>query len=64
MLQLEQEVTLPGEGKDRTFVVSLRYMTKIDLYGLEEALQGRVQRIPGDAVQALDTILRHLPSMT
>ncbi|PAA62469.1 hypothetical protein BOX15_Mlig003634g2 [Macrostomum lignano] len=62
--RLELEVTLPGEGsKDRVFRVSLRYLGEVSLFALEEALEGRRRGIPGEAVNALDVIMRHLPSM-
>ena len=61
---MELEVTLPGEGKDRVFKVAIKWAAQISLYGLEEALEGRTQQIPYDAIQALDVVMRHLPSMT
>ena len=57
-------VTLPGEGKDREFKVVIKWQAQVSLFTLEEALQGRVHGIPNDATQALDVIMRHLPSMT
>merc|ERR1740128_372709 len=35
-----------------------------DQVALEEALEGRTRQIPFDAIQALDVVMRHLPSMT
>uniref|UniRef100_A0A1I8GV41 Protein argonaute-1 n=1 Tax=Macrostomum lignano TaxID=282301 RepID=A0A1I8GV41_9PLAT len=63
--RLELEVTLPGEGssKDRVFRVSLKYLGEVSLFALEEALEGRRRNIPADAVNALDVIMRHLPSL-
>ncbi len=60
---VELEVNLPGEGKDRVFKVAIRHVSEVSLFFLEEALEGRVQRIPNDAVISLDVIMRHLPSM-
>lgn len=57
------EVTLPGEGKDRLFKVTIRYEAKVSLYALEDALQGKNMAVPYDSIQALDVIMRHLPSM-
>ena len=37
---------------------------QVSLYALEEALEGRTRQIPFDAIQALDVVMRHLPSMT
>merc|ERR1719422_1414325 len=61
---VELEVTLPGEGKDRVFRVSMKWAAQVSLYALEEALEGRTRQIPFDAIQALDVVMRHLPSMT
>ena len=61
---IELDVTLPGEGKDRVFRVSMKWNAQVSLYALEEALEGRTRQIPFDAIQALDVVMRHLPSMT
>ncbi len=61
---VELEVTLPGEGKDRVFRVTMKWVAQVSLYALEEALEGRTRLIPFDAIQALDVVMRHLPSMT
>lgn len=63
VIQVELEVTLPGEGRDRVFKVAIKWLSQISLYTLEEALEGRARRIPECAVEALDVIMRHLPSM-
>ncbi len=57
-------MTLPGEGKDRVFKVAMKWVAQISLYALEEALEGRSRNIPFEAIQALDVVMRHLPSMT
>ena len=62
--KLDLEVTLPGEGKDRVFKVGIKYVSEVSLFALEESLEGKLQNIPADAVNALDVIMRHLPSMT
>lgn len=62
--RMELEVTLPGEGKDRVFKVNMKWLAQVNLYTLEEALEGRTRTIPFDAIQALDVVMRHLPSMT
>ncbi|XP_063702172.1 protein argonaute-2 isoform X1 [Culicoides brevitarsis] len=62
--RLELEVTLPGEGKDRVFRVTLKWVAQVSLFNLEEALEGRTRQIPYDAILALDVVMRHLPSMT
>ena len=61
--QLEVEVTLPGEGRDRTFSVAIKWMSRIALHSLRLALEGRMHGIPFQTVQALDVVMRHLPSM-
>jgi eukaryotic translation initiation factor 2C len=62
--KVELEVTLPGEGKDRVFKVAIKWVQQISLFSLEEALEGRQHQIPFEAIQALDVVMRHLPSMT
>ena len=55
---------MPGDGgKDRKFRVSIRWLSLVDLYSLDEALEGRISQVPMEAVNALDVILRHLPSL-
>ncbi|XP_029634731.1 protein argonaute-2-like [Octopus sinensis] len=61
--RVELEVTLPGEGKDRIFKVGIKWVAQVNLFALEEALSGRTQKIPYDATQALDVVMRHQPSM-
>ena len=61
---VDLEVTLPGEGKDRVFRVNMKWVAQVSMYALEEALEGRTRKIPNDAIQALDVVMRHLPSMT
>ena len=62
--RVELEVTLPGEGKDRVFKVAIKWCAQVSLFALEEALEGRVRPIPADVTNALDVIMRHLPSLT
>lgn len=57
-------MTLPGEGRDRVFHVAIKYVAQVSLYALDEALEGRNQQIPLDAIQAIDVVMRHLSSMT
>ncbi|CAM9566714.1 protein argonaute-2-like isoform X2 [Petromyzon marinus] len=61
--RVELEVTLPGEGRDRKFSVSLRWVASVSLQMLSEALAGESSSVPYDAVLALDVVMRHLPSM-
>ncbi|MGH0167141.1 UNVERIFIED_CONTAM: hypothetical protein FKN15_078022 [Acipenser sinensis] len=60
--RVDLEVTLPGEGKDQTFKVSIQWVSVVSLQMLLEALSGNLE-VPEDSVQALDVITRHLPSM-
>lgn len=62
--QVELEVTLPGEGRDRVFRVAIKFVAQASLYALEEALEGKSSTVPADAIQALDVVMRHLSSMT
>uniref|UniRef100_A0A8V5H764 Protein argonaute-2 n=1 Tax=Melopsittacus undulatus TaxID=13146 RepID=A0A8V5H764_MELUD len=57
------EVTLPGEGKDRIFKVAIKWMSCVSLQALHDALSGRLPGVPFETIQALDVVMRHLPSM-
>jgi len=58
------EVTLPApDGRDRVFAVDIKFQTKISLYELQSAIEGRAREVPEDSAFALDVVLRHLPSM-
>ncbi|XP_072265525.1 protein argonaute-4 [Pyxicephalus adspersus] len=61
--RVDLEVTLPGEGKDQTFKVTIQWVSVVSLQLLLEALAGHLSEVPDDSVQALDVITRHLPSM-
>ncbi|EGT49576.1 hypothetical protein CAEBREN_20222 [Caenorhabditis brenneri] len=57
-------VQLGGEtATDRQFEITIKYAGEISLSGLEDAMQGRIEDVPFEAVQAVDVILRHLPSL-
>nr|XP_023668881.1 protein argonaute-1 [Paramormyrops kingsleyae] len=61
--KVDFEVTIPGEGKDRIFKVSIRWLAVVSWHLLQETLvSGRLQ-VPLDSVQALDVAMRHLASM-
>lgn len=62
-MQVELEVTIPGEGKDRSFKVSIKWVSCVSLQALHEALSGRLPSVPFETIQALDVVMRHLPSM-
>uniref|UniRef100_A0A8C5RFZ6 Argonaute RISC catalytic component 2 n=1 Tax=Laticauda laticaudata TaxID=8630 RepID=A0A8C5RFZ6_LATLA len=61
--KVELEVTLPGEGKDRIFKVAIKWMSVVSLQALHDALSGRLPSVPFETIQALDVVMRHLPSM-
>lgn len=48
------QVTLPGEGKDRVFRVTVKWLAQVSLFALEEALEGRTRQIPYDAILVSD----------
>lgn len=67
-------MTLPGEGKDRIFRVSIKFVSRVSWHLLHEVLTGRSmpELLPGldldkplstNPVHAVDVVLRHLPSM-
>ncbi|KTF81628.1 hypothetical protein cypCar_00030049 [Cyprinus carpio] len=62
--KVELEVTIPGEGKDRSFKVAIKWVSCVSLQSLHEALSGRLPNIPFETIQALDVVMRHLPSMS
>ncbi|CAL8249711.1 unnamed protein product [Boreogadus saida] len=61
--KVDFEVTIPGEGKDRIFKVSIRWLAKVSWRLLQEALVSGRMQVPLDSVQALDVAMRHLASM-
>lgn len=50
-------MTLPGEGRDRVFKVAMKWLAQVNLYTLEEALEGRTRTIPYDAIQVRSVLL-------
>ncbi|XP_037520540.1 protein argonaute-2-like [Rhipicephalus sanguineus] len=58
---VEMQVTLPG--RDRVFLVAIKWVTYVSFSALKEALTYHTRDVPMDAVQALDVIFRQLPSM-
>jgi hypothetical protein len=77
-LQLHREVQIPSLGslcklltkcKEGNLViffipkVTIKWASQVSLYALQQALQGLSNQIPFEAIQALDVVLRHLPSM-
>lgn len=63
-LQVDLEVTLPSDSAvERQFKVSIKWVCQVSLSLLDEAMEGRIRTVPFEAVQAMDVILRHLPSL-
>ncbi|XP_055628841.1 protein argonaute-2 isoform X2 [Toxorhynchites rutilus septentrionalis] len=61
---IELEVTLPGgDGRDRVFQVSIKWVAEVSLFDLYEALNGNRHPVPYETVKAIDVVMRHLPSM-
>uniref|UniRef100_A0A8D2JK56 Argonaute RISC component 1 n=1 Tax=Varanus komodoensis TaxID=61221 RepID=A0A8D2JK56_VARKO len=63
VLKVDFEVTIPGEGKDRIFKVSIKWMAIVSWRMLHEALVSGQIPVPLESVQALDVAMRHLASM-
>lgn len=62
--KVELDVVMPGDASvDRRFKVIVKWMSSVSMARLDEAMIGRIRSVPADAVQAMDVILRHLPSM-
>jgi eukaryotic translation initiation factor 2C len=62
--KFEVEVVMPGDSAvDRKFKVAIKLVSIVSLQKLEESMLGRIRPVPLDGVQAMDVILRHLPSM-
>ncbi|KAF7632951.1 hypothetical protein Mgra_00007654 [Meloidogyne graminicola] len=63
--RIELEVVMPGDSSiERKFRVALKLVCRVSLQALEDAMEGKIKQIPPESVQAMDVILRHLPSMT
>lgn len=62
--RLEVEVVIPGDSSmDRKFKVVIKLINMVSLSKLEDAMLGRIRPVPSESVQAMDVILRHLPSI-
>nr|XP_020664521.1 protein argonaute-1 [Pogona vitticeps] len=61
--RVDFEVTIPGEGKDRIFKVSIKWIAIVSWRMLHEALVSGQIPVPLESVQALDVAMRHLASM-
>jgi hypothetical protein len=52
-----------GYAKERLVKLEFKFESRISLHDLNCALKGNFSNIPLQAVQALDAIFRHLPSL-
>ena len=43
--------------------MTVNWVAQVSLFALEQALEGKHNQIPFETIQALDVVLRHLPSM-
>ncbi|GMT26690.1 hypothetical protein PFISCL1PPCAC_17987, partial [Pristionchus fissidentatus] len=60
----EFEVTLSGDSAvERQFTVVVKWAGQVSLAAFDDAMEGRVRQVPFEAVQAMDVILRYLPSL-
>ncbi|KAI6226677.1 Protein argonaute-2 [Aphelenchoides besseyi] len=61
--RMEYEVSIQGDSQmERKFKVGIKFITTVSLERLDQALLGRIRTVPAESVQAMDVILRHLPS--
>lgn len=47
----------------RNAILEKAFFPQVSLSALEDAMEGRVRQVPFESVQAMDVILRHLPSL-
>ncbi len=50
--------------KQREYTVTIKWVSKVSLYDLNEALKGNRTEIPYATMQAVEVVLQHLPNMT
>ena len=60
---IDIDVTLPGNRRERVFRVRIGWVSEISLDCLQMALEGHKKDIPMISINALDVVIRHLPSM-
>ena len=63
--QWKFEVLIPEPGRkvDRPFKVAVKWAATVNLCELQQMLTGRHVQLPQSAIQALDVVLRHSPSV-
>ena len=54
---------LKSDGRERVFKVAIRWVALVSLHQLEQALSGHSFDMPFETIQALDVVMRHLPSL-
>ena len=42
----------------------MQWVAQVSMFSLEQALEGKCSQMPFDTIQALDVVLRHLPSLS
>ena len=60
---IEIQVNLSGDRNDRLFRVKMGWVSEISLDLLQRALEGQTRDIPLNAINAIDVVIRHLPSV-
>ena len=53
-----------NNGKEREYTVEIKWVSKVSLHDLNQALQGNRTEIPRDTMQAIEIVVQHLPHMT
>lgn len=50
-------------GKQKDFIIDVKWVSLVSLYYLKEALEGRLTDIPYDTMQAIEVVLQQMPKM-
>ncbi|XP_046856736.1 protein argonaute-2-like isoform X2 [Xenia sp. Carnegie-2017] len=50
-------------GKEKTFIVDIKWVAYCSLYELNKALEGRHTEIPYDTLQAIEVVIQQMPKM-
>ena len=50
-------------GREKEFIVDIKWVGMVSLYYLNEALEGRHTEIPYDTLQAIEVVLQQMPKM-
>ena len=57
------KILLNFYGRERQFTVDVKFETRVSIFELLSAMEGRARTMPENAANAVDVVLRHLPSM-